>query len=602
MIACLNPARIVMPVRQLPETVQSRIAAGEVVERPASVVKELVENAIDAGAGAIDIEIRDGGRQLIAVSDDGSGMDRDDLLLCLDRHATSKLPDDDLVNIATLGFRGEALPSIGSVARLTITTRTEAAPHALSLCMIGGRKEEIKPAARGKGTTVEVRDLFYATPARLKFLRSERSEAAAVSDVVERLALSAPHIRFTLKLGERGPRTYPADAGPQALPRRLAAILGADTLADCLPVDAGKEGLRLTGLIGRPAANRATARDQYLFVNRRPVRDRLLIAALRAAYGDSLPRDRHAVAALFIDIDPNDVDVNVHPAKTEVRFRDSAHIRALLISALRNTLAEAMPAETAALAGQTIAYAAPVSVAGRRGWSASPAYPSRPAGFAEAAQAAFQGFAPAASPSPLSVEAPRAEYPLGAARGQIHLAYILAETEDGMVLVDQHAAHERLVYEGLKARLAAPGGTAGQILLVPEIIHLPERLAEGLVSAAGDFTRFGLLLESFGPGAVVVREIPALLGDTDIRGLITDLAEECAEWGEAGGLEARLWAIASRMACHGSVRAGRRLKLEEMNALLRQMEATPNVSTCNHGRPTYIKLGKTDIEKLFARR
>ncbi|OQW83718.1 MAG: DNA mismatch repair protein MutL [Proteobacteria bacterium ST_bin15] len=586
-----------MPVRQLPETLQSRIAAGEVVERPASVVKELVENAIDAGARAIEIDVRDGGRTLIAVSDDGAGMNRDDLVLCVDRHATSKLPDDDLVDIRTLGFRGEALPSIGSVARLSITTRTADAPHALALDVTGGRKGDPYPAARGQGTTIEVRDLFFATPARLKFLRSERAESAAITDVVERLALAAPSVRFTLRLGERAARRIATADGDQALPARLAAILGADTLGDCLTVSAGKEGLLLTGFIGRPAANRATARDQFLFVNGRPVRDRLLLGVLRAAYGDALPRDRHAIAVLFLAIDPRDVDVNVHPAKAEVRFRDPAHVRALLVSALRQTLHAAMPAMTAGLAASLDSYVTRPSgypsFAGARTGSS--------AGFAEAAQAAFAGFAPVAAPAPLE-DVPLPAFPLGAARAQLHLAYILAETSDGMVLVDQHAAHERLVYEAMKERLSRADALARQILLVPEIVHMPERLAEALLQASDELARLGLVIEGFGDGAIIVRETPSLLGDTDITGLIRDLAEELSDWEEARGLEARLWAIASRMACHGSVRAGRRLRIEEMNALLRQMEETPNASTCNHGRPTYVKLGKGDIERLFARR
>lgn len=586
-----------MPVRQLPDYLQSQIAAGEVVERPASVVKELVENAIDAGARAIDIEIRNGGRDLIAVGDDGIGMDEDDLVLCVERHATSKLPDDDLVNIRTLGFRGEALPSIASVARVTITTRKAGASHALALGIEGGRKGRPMPAARGIGTTVEVRDLFFATPARLKFLRSERAETLAVTEIVERLALAAPHIRFTLKQGERAPRIFAAGSAARGTAERLAALLGADVLADCLPIAAGKEGLSLSGFIGRPAANRATAREQYLFVNGRPVRDRLLLSVLRAAYGDTLPRERHAVAALFLSINPQDVDVNVHPAKTEVRFRDPAHVRALLISALRETLAAASPEPTAGLVNQVIAFSAP-----RATYPATRfAPPAR--GFAQAAQAAFAGFAPISRA--VIEESPAVEvddFPLGAARAQLHLSYILAETRDGMVLVDQHAAHERLVYEGLKAALDGPGGIARQLLLVPDVIHLPERLADHLGAAAGALARLGLVLENFGPGAVVVREIPALLGDTDIAGLVKDVAAELEENGTASGLEARLWAIASRMACHGSVRAGRRLKLEEMNALLRDMERTPNASTCNHGRPTYIKLERADIEKLFARR
>ena len=589
-----------MPVRQLPEVLQSQIAAGEVVERPASVVKELVENALDAGASHITIEIIAGGREAIIVSDDGAGMSRDDLLLCVERHATSKLPDDDLVDIRTLGFRGEALPSIGAVARLSITTRQAQEAHGWTLDMAGGRKGDVRPAARNPGTMVEVRDLFFATPARLKFLRSERSENSAISDIVERLALSAPNIRFSLRLGERAPRTYPNSGSTHQLAERLALILGADRLTDCLPVQAGKEGLMLSGFISKPAANFATSREQYLFVNGRPVRDRLLMAALRVAYGDSLPRDRHPAAALFVAIAPQDVDVNVHPAKAEVRFRDPNHVRALLISALRQTLAGAAPQPTAGLANQAMSYARAPGLAP----SFTPASVHRSAlvsGFAEQAQAAFNGFAPSATPPPMMDE-PVQAYPLGAARAQIHLAYILAETADGLVVVDQHAAHERLVYEALKARLSAPGGIARQILLVPHIVYVPARQAEALLSHNDELNEFGLALESFGPGAVLIREIPALLGESDIERLVKDLAQEVSEWDEARGVEAKLWAIASRMACHGSVRAGRRLKIEEMNALLRDMEQTPNSSTCNHGRPTYIKMERADIERLFSRR
>lgn len=584
-----------MPVRQLPETVQSRIAAGEVIERPASVVKELVENAIDAGARSIDIEVRGGGRDLILVSDDGSGMSREDVILCVDRHATSKLPDDDLIDIRTLGFRGEALPSIGSVAKLTIITRDSPSSHAWALDVVGGAKGAPRPAARGQGTTIEVRDLFFATPARLKFLRSERAEASAITEIIERLALSAPNVRFTLRLGERAPRLFPASAEDNALAARLGLILGAQTLADCLPVQACKEGMALYGFISRPAANQATARAQYLFVNGRPVRDRLLLGVLRAAYGDTLPRDRHAVAALFLSLSPQDVDVNVHPAKAEVRFREAAHVRALLISALRHALGEAAPTSTAGLSAQALAFAAPPR----------PSYSHRPlgvtSGFAEAAQSAFVGFQPSSAPQPVVADE-ISDFPLGAARAQLHLSYILAETADGMVLVDQHAAHERIVYEGLKARLAAPNAIARQILLVPEIIYLPQSASEAILAASDTLGQFGLQIEGFGPGAVIVREMPAILGDCDIAGLIKDLAAELGDWEEKNGLEARHWAIASRMACHGSVRAGRRLKVEEMNALLRQMEATPHASTCNHGRPTYVKLDRSDLERLFSRR
>jgi DNA mismatch repair protein MutL len=602
-----------MPVRQLPETLQNRIAAGEVVERPASVVKELVENAIDAGARRIVIEAEAGGVDLIRITDDGGGMTRDDLALSVERHATSKLPTDDLTDIRTLGFRGEALPSIGAVARLTLTTRHASEPHAWELSVVGGRKGEVRPAALSQGTRVEVADLFFATPARLKFLKSERTEAAAIAEVVERLALAAPHVHLTLRLGDRAPRVFPGGEGEIGCKARLAAVLGTDAVSDGLVVRAEREGLALEGLVGRPAANRATARDQFLVVNGRPVRDRLMLGALRAAYGDLLPRDRHPVAALFVRVDPAEVDVNVHPAKIEVRFRDAAHIRALMISAVRAALAadSAGAADTAGLAARAsnLASAAggnrPAAIGRGGGVPPSPP-PQRRAGFAEAAQTAFDAFAPSAPVAPLGMpreagSAAADDFPLGAARAQLHATYIVAETADGLVIVDQHAAHERLVYERLK-RGVEDTGVARQILLIPEIVYLSPSDAEALLAEADSLARWGLLVEGFGPGAVVVREAPAMLGDTDLKRLVKDLAEEIAHWERAKGLEDRLWAIASRMACHGSVRAGRVLKPAEMNALLREMEATPNASTCNHGRPTYVKLGLAEVEKLFGRR
>jgi DNA mismatch repair protein MutL len=607
-LASNQPTPIVrlVTVRLLPETLQNRIAAGEVVERPASVVKELVENAIDAGARRIAIAVAGGGKDLIRVTDDGVGMAKADLVLAVERHATSKLPNDDLSDIRTLGFRGEALPSIGAVARLAITTRHASEPHAWELRVDAGAKGSPRPAALDRGTRIEVTDLFHATPARLKFLKSERTETAAIAETVERLALAAPHVHITLKLGERGAVTYAGGEGAMRRQSRLADILGADVATDALPLNAMREGIVLEGMLGRPTTTRATAKDQYFVVNGRPVRDRLLIGALRAGYGDLVPRDRHPVAALFLSIDPADVDVNVHPAKAEVRFRDAAHVRALIVSAVRDALARGADRATAALAAHAAGLGAPRPLPFAPPGSGTAPFRAAPrAGFAEAAQAAFAAyapvdFAPAARTTPAGPD-PATAYPLGAARAQLHATYIVAETPDGLVVVDQHAAHERLVYEKLK-RGFADHGVARQILLIPEIVHLPAREAEALPARAAELQAMGLVVEGFGPGAVLVREAPSMLGEVDLQRLVKDLAEEVAAWEAARPLEDRLWAVASRMACHGSVRAGRVLKVEEMNALLREMETTPNAATCNHGRPTYVMLGRADIEKLFGRR
>ena len=621
-----------MPVRQLPETIVNRIAAGEVVERPASVVKELIENALDAGASRIDVLTDGGGRRLIAVTDDGEGMVAADLALAVERHATSKLADDDLVSIRTLGFRGEALPSIGAVARLAITTRHKAEPHAWSIAIDAGAKSDVKPAALGEGTRVEVRDLFYATPARLKFLKLDRTEAEAVREVVRRLAMSRPDVAFTLAGEERAPVTFAATL-PGATGRltRLGDVLGADFRANAVEVAAEREAVKLEGFAALPTLTRANALGQYLFVNDRPVRDKLLLGAVRAAYADYLPRDRHPLLALFVTIEPRELDVNVHPAKTEVRFRNASLVRALLVHALKTALARegARAATTggtstiAAFRPEYGAYASSRSGAPRRGgydWRRSPARPGDPrraflpGGFAEAAQAAFDVGAPAvggdtalaeisavsaavlASPTPEAVT-----HPLGAACAQVHDTYIVAQTRDGLVIVDQHAAHERIVYEKLKAALER-SGVARQILLIPEIVELDEAEVDRLLAHAEELARYGLVLESFGPGAVALRETPALLGEIDGAGLVRDLAEHLSEWDETLPLERRLMHVAATMACHGSVRAGRRLKIQEMNALLREMEVAPNSGQCNHGRPTYVELKLTDIERLFGRR
>ncbi len=599
-----------MPVRQLPENVVNRIAAGEVVERPASVVKELVENALDAGASRIDVLTDGGGRRLIRVTDDGEGMSRGDLELAVERHATSKLSGEDLLSIRTLGFRGEALPSIGAVARLTVTTRHESEPHAWTLTVDAGAKSTAKPAALTRGTTVEVRDLFYATPARLKFLKSDRSEAEAVREVVRRLAMSRPDVAFTLAGEERLAVTWGPASDNLA---RLGDVLGQDFRANAFAVEAEREGVQVTGFAALPTLSRANSLGQYLFVNGRPVRDKLLFGAVRAAYADYLPRDRHPLLALFVALPAREVDVNVHPAKTEVRFRDGALVRGLIVRALKEALAREGGRAATTGGGATIAAFRPAAAPRRTGydWRRSPARPAGFAplrggaalGFAEDTQAAFDVGQPAADASVVSFEpAPELiERPLGAARAQVHETYIVSQTRDGLVIVDQHAAHERIVYERLKAAIAA-SGVARQILLIPEIVELDEADAARLVARAGELSRFGLALEDFGPSAVAVRETPALLGEVDVTGLIRDLAEHMAEWDNSLPLERRLLHVSATMACHGSVRAGRRLKPDEMNALLREMEAVPNAGQCNHGRPTYVELKLTDIERLFGRR
>ncbi len=600
-----------MPVRQLSESIVNRIAAGEVVERPASVVKELVENALDAGSRRIDVLTDGGGRRLIRVTDDGEGMTRADLALAVDRHATSKLKGDDLMAIDTLGFRGEALPSIGAVARLTMTTRHKSEPHAWTLQLDAGEKSDVKPAALSQGTSVEVRDLFYATPARLKFLKTDRSEAEAVREVVRRLAMSRPDVAFTLAGEERAPVTWGAANDELG---RLGDVLGADFRANAIAIDAEREGVRVSGFAGLPTLSRANTLGQYLFVNGRPVRDKLLVGAVRGAYADYLPRDRHPLLALFVTLEAREVDVNVHPAKTEVRFRDGGLVRGLIVSALKTALAREGQRASTTGGSATIAAFRPVAPTARRGsydWRRSPARPpgyvsARSAaalGFAEAAQAAFEVGEPSADARVESF-APAAdliERPLGAARAQVHETYIVAQTRDGLVIVDQHAAHERIVYERMKAAIDKTG-VARQILLIPEIVELDEADAARLAARAGELARFGLAIEAFGPGAIAVRETPSMLGEVDVGGLLRDLAEHMAEWDDSLPLERRLLHVSATMACHGSVRAGRRLKPEEMNALLREMEEVPNSGQCNHGRPTYVELKLTDIERLFGRR
>ena len=616
-----------MTIRRLPPETVNRIAAGEVVERPASAVKELVENALDAGARRIAVQVEGGGLSRILVEDDGSGLAPDELSLAVERHATSKLAPDaagdyDLLNIATLGFRGEALPSIGSVARLTLTSRARGASEAWSLTVEGGAVGRPAPAAfpGPHGARVEIRDLFYATPARLKFMKSERTEAQAIAEEMKRQAMAHEVVAFTLEIDGRAVLRLPAEApGPEGRLARLSAILGRDFAENALAVDHEREGIRLTGYAGLPTLNRGTASHQHLFVNGRPVRDRLLQGALRGAYADFLARDRHPVTALYLEVDAHAVDVNVHPAKAEVRFRDPALVRGLVVGGLRHALAGAAHRSASTHSDAALSALRP------EGWRPGPS----PEGFSawrmggwnpvagsgrSAVLPGLEGLSARAEPAPgmadpgapfdfseVPADDEALDQPLGAARAQVHATYIIAQTRDGLVVVDQHAAHERLVYERMKAQLEA-GGVARQALLLPEVVELDPAEAERVAARAGELEALGLVVESFGPGAVLVREIPALLGETDAAGLVRDIADDLAETGQALSLRERLQEVCSTLACHGSVRAGRRLTAAEMNALLREMEATPNSGQCNHGRPTWVELKLSDIERLFGRR
>ena len=596
-------------IRQLDESAINRIAAGEVVERPASAVKELVENAIDAGAGRIEISFADGGKTLIRVVDDGCGMAPEDLPLALARHATSKIDGSDLLNITSFGFRGEALPSLGAVGRLTITSRA-AGHEAAAITVSGGRLGPLRPAALSGGTVVELRDLFFATPARLKFLRSDRAEAQAIGDVVRRLAMAEPFIGFVLRDvsgGGEGRLMFRADPESgdmfDALHGRLAAVLGREFAENALPIDAEREGLHLTGYAALPTYSRGSAVAQFLYVNGRPVRDKLLLGALRAAYFDFLGRDRHPAAVLFIDCDPQLVDVNVHPAKAEVRFREPGVARGLIVSGLRHALAQAGHRASTTVAGAALGAFRPAPEGARVYQMDRPA-PPRPA-----APPPMPGFAEAAQPSGLvEAEMPAGEAgedltarPLGAARAQLHENYIIAQTADGMVIVDQHAAHERLVYEKLKRQMAE-NGVASQTLLIPQIVEMTGAEATRLLEMAGELARLGLVIEPFGGDAVAVRATPAVLGEVDAGALVRDILDELADQGATMTVQARIEAVLSRIACHGSVRSGRRMRADEMNALLREMEATPHSGQCNHGRPTYVELKLHDIERLFGRK
>ena len=607
-----------MPVRRLDPVLVDRIAAGEVVDRPASAVKELVENALDAGAQRIEVTIEAGGRKLIRVSDDGAGMDAADLALAVERHATSKLPDSDLSNIATLGFRGEALPSIGSVALLDIASRAAGAAQGHGIRVDQGARSAVAPSAQPRGTRVEVRELFAATPARLKFLKSERAEAQAVADVLRRIAMAHPPVRFTLSGDNLSGFDHAACCEDAAgLLARLAQVLGRDFRDNALAVEAEREGLRLSGFAGLPTFHRANAQNQYLYVNGRPVRDKLLHGAVRAAYMDYLPSDRHPSLVLYLESDPREVDVNVHPAKSEVRFRDPGLVRGLIIGALKQTLTAAMHRATTTGGERAIdAFArrsfnapsdrsyAPGGWAGDRAndWRtrASPPMP----GFSDADQASFaHEHAPTADmrAAAATVLPETLDAPLGAARAQVHDTYIVAQTRDGIVIVDQHAAHERLVYEQLK-RQRDGQGVARQLLLIPLVVELQQADVERLVDNCKALAQSGLIVEGFGPGAIAVSEAPALLKDGDLSRLVRDVADTLAEDGQATPLERKLDHVLATMACHHSVRAGRRLTGEEMNALLREMEATPGSGQCNHGRPTYVELKLSDVERLFGRK
>ncbi|WP_343560354.1 DNA mismatch repair endonuclease MutL [Kiloniella sp. b19] len=657
-------------IRRLPETLVNQIAAGEVIERPAAAIKELVENALDAQATTIDVTMRDGGRTAFTVEDDGWGIPADALAVCVERHATSKLPSDDLVHIKTLGFRGEALPSIGAVARLQITSRTADSETGASIRVEGGAVGGVQPAACNPGTRVEVRDLFYATPARLKFLKAPRTELSHAEDVIKRLAMAHPHVGFTLSDERRTLLRLPATDGDllDVRLRRLSNIMAREFGENALPIEAEREGVRLSGFIGLPTLNRGNAQHQYLFVNGRPVRDRLLQGAVRAAYQDFLARDRHPLLALFLELPSEAVDVNVHPAKTEVRFRDQAMVRGLIVGACKHALAAAGHRSSTSVGEHALTMLEqarqraeqswqPTGASGQEGsYPDQPVHPAHRAGFGEsgartqwqakpsvsypsgklaealqnyhAPQPAQQGlpgsesFEPSArveqaTPAghvdadgvvhePQGMSGQQGEryesFPLGAVRAQLHENYIIAQTREGLVIVDQHAAHERLVLERFKAQMAERG-IATQMLLLPEVVELDEIACERLCKRADELAEMGLVLEGFGTGAVVVREIPAILGERcPVAQLVQDLADELAEIGDVLSLKEQIERVLGTMACHGSVRSGRRLTLDEMNHLLREMENTPHSGQCNHGRPTYVELALTDIEKLFSRR
>ena len=592
-------------IRQLDDAAINRIAAGEVVERPASVVKELIENALDARARRVEVFVADGGKTLIRVTDNGVGMTAQDLPLALSRHATSKIDGSDLLNIHSFGFRGEALPSLGAVGRLTIRSRTNGG-EGCEISVLGGAHTAVRPAALTTGTIVELRDLFYATPARLKFLRTDRAEMQAISEVVKRLAMAEPFVTFVLTdvSGGKSRVTFRADGETgdmfDALHARLRGVLGKDFSENALAIDAQRDSVHLTGFAALPTYSRGSAVQQFLYVNGRPVRDKVLIGALRGAYMDTLSRDRHPAACLFIDVEPTRVDVNVHPAKSEVRFRDPAIVRGLIVSALRAALAQEGHRASSTVAHETLDAMQPEQMTprvyqmDRPTAGVGPAY--RPSGFADMALD-MSGRVDMIEPTDgLSAE----ERPLGAARAQVHENYIIAQTETGIVIVDGHAAHERLVYEKLKNQMAE-NGVAAQALLIPEIIEMSDGDAAQLLAVAEELSRFGLTIEPFGGNAIAVRETPAILGEVNAEAMLRDILDELSDQGSSTLVQEKLEAILSRIACHGSIRTGRSMRGEEMNALLREMESTPRSGQCNHGRPTYVELKLSDIERLFGR-
>ena len=610
-----------MTIRVLPQIMVNRIAAGEVVERPASVVKELVENAMDAGATSIDVTLRQGGKNLITVTDNGCGMTKDELELAIERHATSKLPDDDLLNIHYFGFRGEALPSIGSIARLSITSHNLETDETWNIQVEGGQVSEAAPSSLKQGTRVEVQDLFFATPARLKFMKTDRTEQQYTIDTLNRLAMAHPEISFSLKADGKQTLLYSAAQGDLLDSRlqRLASVIGKDFADNALPIEAERDGIMLTGYASVPTYHRGTSTAQYLFVNNRPVRDKLILGAIKGAYQDFLERNRHPVVALFLEVPMQEVDVNVHPAKAEVRFRDSNGVRGLIVGSLKRALHDA-----GHQASTTVAEAALSAFKPYTAPAVANLFQSRPSShYSPAPNPAMQELGqtfqapldntlrqknPAAealpyahAPEPVPEDEPLQHYPLGAARCQLHETYIVAQTEDSIVIVDQHAAHERLVYETMKQHMEKDA-IKTQPLLIPEVVELEEGDRSRLLEQQETLASMGLILERFGDKAVVVHEIPAMLGDTDVKGLVKNLVDDLIEHGETLSLSEALEHVAGTMACHGSVRAGRRLNVQEMNALLRQMEATPHSGQCNHGRPTYVELKLIDIEKLFGRR
>lgn len=603
-----------MTIKRLPDTLVNQIAAGEVVERPSSVIKELVENSIDAGATRIEIATASGGKALMRVIDNGCGMNKDELRLAIERHCTSKI-DDRLDEINSLGFRGEALPSIGSVSKLNIRSRVPGSESGFEISVTGGTVSDVRPCATNPGTLIEVRDLFFATPARLKFMKSDRAENTAISDVIKRIAIAFPHIHFSLSGPDRSSIEFKATGDDQLA--RISQVLGRDFADNTMEIDAVRETIELTGHIGVPTFNRGNSLHQFAYVNGRPIQDKMVLSALRAAYSDRLPKGRYPVAVLFITLDPALVDVNVHPAKADVRFRDPQMVRGLIIGAIRQSLGisgdrSSSTATSDMVSAFRVEEKSPPNPTWRQSefiaqpradWSVASS-PSRPLndGFGETSQTAFSSTdAPSARFEPQEAASENIQKRLGAARAQIHENYILSQTQSGMIIVDQHAAHERIVYERMKKSLFS-NEVSAQALLIPEIIDFSEDECDRLMQFAEDFSKLGLTIERFGPGAIAVRETPAILGETDAAGLLRQLSDEIAEWDDASGLAQKLEAVASTMACHGSVRSGRRMQADEMNALLRQMEATPGSGQCNHGRPTYIELGLDEIEKLFSRR